>query len=221
MPPPGDGFGGYAGQPTDQYAADGQQPQQPYDEQAAAQGSQYQEGAAHKKKKRGYAAGAFEVGAGANSIAGGQSQGPPQSYGTPLPQQQAGYGGYQAEPQAPAAQGYQYPQAYGAQQPAAPQAPQYSGYQAPDQGYAAPGAPQPAPGVGGITQGMGNMSMGAQPQQPQGAQQARPAVLNQLFPTDLLSQPFSVSELDLPPPPIVLPPNVREKLSILVVNGIG
>jgi protein transport protein SEC24 len=37
----------------------------------------------------------------------------------------------------------------------------------------------------------------------------RPAVLNQLYPTDLLNQPFNVAELELPPPPIILPPNVR------------
>lgn len=36
----------------------------------------------------------------------------------------------------------------------------------------------------------------------------RAGPLNQLYPTDLLNQPFNVSELDLPPPPIILPPNV-------------
>jgi protein transport protein SEC24 len=47
------------------------------------------------------------------------------------------------------------------------------------------------------------------PQQAQ--QQAAPqqtAQLNQLYPSDLISQPFNVNELDLPPPPINLPPNV-------------
>ncbi|RSM10158.1 hypothetical protein CDV31_007341 [Fusarium ambrosium] len=202
MPPPGDGFGGYAGQQYGQYAAEDQQPQQGYEDQAAAQQPQQHEAAHHKKKKRGYAAQAFEVGTGANAVAGSQTQSAPQQYGAPVSQAAPGYGGYQAEPQAAAPQGYP---SYGAQQPAA-QAPQY-GYQAPDQGYPAPGAGQPAPGIGGITQGMGNMSVGGQPQQQQqAAQQARPAVLNQLYPTDLLSQPFNVSELDLPPPPIVLPP---------------
>lgn len=63
---------------------------------------------------------------------------------------------------------------------------------------------------------MGQMGVGGQPplpagqpgqpQPPGGA--ARPAVLNQLYPTDLLNQPFNVAELDLPPPAIILPPNV-------------
>jgi protein transport protein SEC24 len=199
MPPPGDGFGGYPAQPYDQFAAQDEQLQQPYEDPAAAQQPHDQ---GHKKKKRGYAAQAFEVGTGANAVAGGQPAGATQQFGAAPAQ--PGYGGYQAEPQAAAPQGYQYPQGYGAQQPAAPQVPQY-GYQAPDQGYPTPGAPQPAPGVGGITQGVGSMNIAGQPQ---GAQPPRPAVLNQLYPTDLLSQPFNVSELDLPPPPIVLPANV-------------
>jgi protein transport protein SEC24 len=65
---------------------------------------------------------------------------------------------------------------------------------------------------------LGQMGMGgaAQPAaQPQPAV-ARPAVLNQLYPTDLLNQPFNVAELELPPPPIILPPNVS-----LVVNCVG
>ncbi|KAF2801929.1 COPII component protein [Mytilinidion resinicola] len=37
--------------------------------------------------------------------------------------------------------------------------------------------------------------------------QAPPQQLNQLYPTDLVSQPFNVLELDLPPPQINLPPN--------------
>jgi len=59
---------------------------------------------------------------------------------------------------------------------------------------------------------MGNMQMGggqSVPQQQQQQQtQGRAGPLNQLYPTDLLNQPFNVSELDLPPPPIILPPNV-------------
>ncbi|KAI9870514.1 MAG: COPII subunit, partial [Pleopsidium flavum] len=51
------------------------------------------------------------------------------------------------------------------------------------------------------------MGMGGQTQQqPPTHSQHRPQ-LNQLYPTDLLNQPFNVSELDLPPPPIILPPN--------------
>jgi protein transport protein SEC24 len=82
------------------------------------------------------------------------------------------------------------------------------GYQPPDGGYPSPGVP---PGnVAGITQGMGQMGMGgpgpavAQPQQAG----VRPVTLNQLYPTDLLNQPFNVAELELPPPLIILPPNV-------------
>lgn len=200
--PPGEGYGQY--------------PDQHYDEQQPqAGGADPHAAAGGKKKKRGYAAGAFDVGSGANSAVGGQTQGgvPPQ-YGVQYGQQQ------QPEPQQqPAAQGYPQqaypaaPQGYPApQQQAQPPQPQY-GYQAPDQGYPAPAgaAPGAAPGgVSGITQGMGGMQIGGQPQQQQaatGAQQPR-AVMNQLYPTDLLNQPFNASELDLPPPPINLPPNV-------------
>ncbi|KAL2203631.1 COPII component protein [Sarocladium strictum] len=51
-------------------------------------------------------------------------------------------------------------------------------------------------------------------QQPQLPGQQGPAAphmnrgpLAQLYPTDLMNQPFNVSELDLPPPPINIPPN--------------
>ena len=174
--------------------------------------------AAHgKKKKRGYAAGAFDVGSGANAAVGGQMQGGAPPPGMPQqPQAAPGYGGYpQQEPQQPAAaQGYQYPaQGYPAQQP---QQPAYGGYAAPDQGYPAPQTG--APGVGGITQGMGGMNIGGQPQQ-QAQQQAQTprAAMNQLYPTDLINQPFNASELDLPPPPITLPPNVS---SVSVLGGV-
>lgn len=206
--PPGEGYG----QPGQQYGQYSDEPQ--YDEQqAAAQpGAPDQGGAVGKKKKRGYAAGAFEVGSGANAGVGGQTQGgaPPlygAQYGQPQPEQQQ-------QQQQPAAQGYQYPQQGGypaQQQQQPPPQPAYGGYQAPDQGYPAPGAaPGPAPGgVAGITQGMGGMGLGGQPQQQQSvpASQLPRAVLNQLYPTDLLNQPFNASELDLPPPPINLPPN--------------
>lgn len=205
-PPTGEQYGGFQGQNYEGYANDEQPGQQSYEDPAAQQ-----QAGAHKKKKRGYAAQAFEVGSGANATVGGQPVGTPQAFGAP--QNEPAYGGYaQPDPQQAAGQGFQqYPQGYGAQQPAAGQAPAYGGYQAPDQGYAAPGAPQPVPGapaVGGITQGMGGMNLGGQAQQPQAAPQARPVALNQLYPTDLLGQPFNVSELDLPPPPIILPPNV-------------
>lgn len=174
-----------------------------------------------KKKKRGYAAQAYDFGAGANSSLGNQPLA-----GEVFPTAQApAYGGYAAQPEAQ--QGYGAPSPYLAQ--GAPQAPVQSygqsaavglgGYVAPDAGYPSPGVP-PA-GVGGITQGMGQMGLGgpgpatAQPQQATN----RPLVLNQLYPTDLLNQPFNVSELELPAPPIILPPHVsatskREKFTL-------
>lgn len=212
--PPNDGYGQ---QPDAQY---GQQDQQPYDDQAAQHAQQ--DAAQGKKKKRGYAAQAFEVGTGANAGAGGQLQAGAQQYGAPPAQTAAAYGAYaQADPQQPPGAGYQYSQTYGSQQPAAPQQPAYGGYQAPhDQGYPGPGA-QPAAGapvasgVAGITQGVGAMQVGGQAtQQQQSAQAARPALLNQLYPSDLLNQPFNVAELDLPPPPINLPPNVSRRVAV-------
>lgn len=205
----------------------GQLPQEQYGEQAsypdpASAGSpplaqQQPEGAAGKKKKRGYATQAFEFGAGGNAAAGGQTPGgmpPPPGVGVGAgaipaaagyPGQQDYQGGYAGSPApayggAPAQPGFSAPGV-------APAAPGVGGYQAPDayyQGAGAPGAPQ---GVSGITAGMAGMNVGGQPTQQQPAQQAR-VTLNQLYPTDLLNQPFNVSELDLPPPPCILPPNV-------------
>ncbi|PMB70280.1 Protein transport protein SEC24 [Beauveria bassiana] len=182
--PAGDGFGQFQGQPQHQ------QPDAPVDAGAA--------GAAPKKKKRGYAAGAFDVATGAN--AGSQMPGA----APPAPQ----YGGYpqvdmqQQQQQQQAAGGYQYGQTYGAPQPGAPQQ-GYGGYPAPDQAAQTGGQD-----VAGITQGVAGMNTGAQqpPSMPM-APQARQAALNQLYPSDLLSQPFNVAELDLAPPPINLPPN--------------
>lgn len=153
------------------------------------------EAAGGKKKKRAYAAQAFDVGSGANAAVGGQLPGGGQ-FGTPQPAA-AGYGypGQEAQPAVGAA-AYGAPQTYGSPG-AAP------GFQPPD-AYGAP----PAPGVAGITQGMAGMQMGqGQPAPQQVPPQARVGPLNQLYPTDLLNQPFNVSELDLPPPPIILPPN--------------
>jgi len=155
-----------------------------------------------KKKKRAYAAGAFEVGSGANAAVGGQMQGGGQ-FGPPQPAA-PGYGGYpQPDFQAPYGGAAQ---PYGATQPGAP-AGGVGGYQAPDAYYPSGPAPGSPPGVAGVTSGMASMQLGAGQTQQQ-AQPARVGPLNQLYPTDLMSQPFNVSELDLPPPPIVLPPNV-------------
>ncbi|VUC23646.1 unnamed protein product [Clonostachys rosea] len=208
--PPGEGYGQFPG-PDQGQQAHPDQPQ-PYGEQQP--GSPHDVAAHGKKKKRGYAAGAFDVGSGANAAVGGQLQGGNQ-FGIPQPQQAAPQYGYpQNEPQQPAAQGYQYPgQGYGAPQQQQQQQPAY-GYQAPEPGYQAPGvqaagvpgAPG-APGVAGITQGMGGMQIGAGQPQQQAQGQAPRAAMNQLYPTDLINQPFNATELDLPPPPINLPPN--------------
>lgn len=158
-----------------------------------------------KKKKRAYAAGAFDVGVGGNAAIGGQVPGGGQ-FGAPVP----AYAAYPQQPDAQAAAYGAQPQQYGMAQPAA-----VGGYQAPEP-YYPPAGVAPAPGgVAGITSGLSTMNLGpgAQQQQPQPLPpQARPVPLNQLYPTDLLNQPFNVSELDLPPPPIILPPNVRRRM---------
>jgi protein transport protein SEC24 len=187
-----------------------------------------------KKKKRGYAAQAYDFGGGANSALGGQ---PVAGGAFSPPLQQPAYGGYPAAAEAQPAYGVQ--PAYGAPQYGAqpgvpaPAQPAYGqpspglgapaqGYQSFDNGYPNPATGAPAPGVAGITQGMGQMGVGgpgqAPAQQPQAAGVARPMVLNQLYPTDLLNQPFNVAELDLPPPPIILPPNVRYLFHICISN---
>jgi protein transport protein SEC24 len=175
----------------------------------------HQEAEGGKKKKRGYAAQAYDFGAGANSSLGGQTQG-----GAAFqPVQAPAYGGYPQQTDAqPGYGGPQYgapPEIAGAPAPGAPPQPyrgaEYGsgvgGYQAPDVGYPGPGAPA-AGGVAGITQGVGQMGVGSGGAQPAPQQAARPAILNHLYPTDLLTQPFNAAELELPPPPIILPPNV-------------
>lgn len=162
---------------------------------------------APKKKARGYAAQAYDFGAGGNAALGGGAPPAPGSTFQPAAPQYGGYSAPEAQPAYGAAP--QYGAQLGAGQ-AIPQQPAYgqppvAGYQAPDAAYPGPGAPQ---GVAGITQGMSQMGMGGQGAAPMQAGAQRPMVLNQLYPTDLLNQPFNVAELDLPPPPIILPPNV-------------
>lgn len=162
------------------------------------------------RRKRQYAGQAYDFGGGSNSALGGQHPG-----GAPNP------GPYPLPPGADnGPYGQQGPQtgdhqpAYVSDHVAQPvsgnipnyghQPPSVGGYQPPDPGY----TPQ-APGVSQITQAMGNMGVGGQSQhqshQPHHQQRLQ---LNQLYPTDLLNQPFNVSELDLPPPPVILPANV-------------
>lgn len=203
MSAPHDGYGQY---PTQQPGEQAQYPEQGYtDPNAASPAAGAQHAGDHgKKKKRAYAAGAFDVGVGGNAAVGGQ---PPAGgqFGAPAP----AYGGYaQPEVQPPAygAQ-QQQQQPYGVAQPAP-----VGGYQAPEPYYPSAGAPPAPGGVAGLASGMSAMSLGpgAQQQPQQLPPQPRAVPLNQLYPTDLLNQPFNVSELELPPPPIILPPNVRQ-----------
>ncbi|KAL2051893.1 hypothetical protein ABVK25_007808 [Lepraria finkii] len=156
------------------------------------------------RKKRHYAGQAYDFGAGANSALGGQQQG---GGGYPGPPG----GGYGQQPQQPgqAAPAYSGPAspAFTAGAPSYGQQPAtVGGYQPPEPGYPSHGTPAQQPGMGQITQGMGNLAMPNQAQHQAPQMQSRPQ-MNQLYPTDLLNQPLNVSELDLPPPPIILPPN--------------
>lgn len=164
--------------------------------------------AGDRKKRRNYAGQAYEFGAGGNAALGGQQQaGGAYGGGYSGQQDAAGYpqGGYQQTPAA--VQQGQTPM-YGNQEGAG-----YPGYQAAgQQGYQQPGTPN----VAGVTQQFGQLDMSQKPtpapqqaqQQPGQPQQGRPQALNQLYPTDLQNQPFNVAELDYPPPPAILPPNV-------------
>ena len=191
-PPPGDGYSHEAPQGYEnlEQAPPGVPPP-PAQGPAGAAG----------RKKRAYAGQAYEFGAGANAALGGQQQG-----GAPSPG--PGYGGFSSQQDAAG-----YPQGGYGQNPAAVQqgsVPMYGGQDAGAVGGYQPPAPaypaQVQPNVAGMTQQFGQMDMAQKPQQPQAA--ARAPVLNQLYPTDLSNQPFNVAELDYPPPPAVLPPNV-------------
>ncbi|KAJ5814697.1 protein transport protein Sec24 [Penicillium riverlandense] len=172
--------GGYP--PQEGYAQPGYGAPAPEEQQSPVQGHA-PHGHAAGRKKRAYAGQAYDFGAGANAALGGQ------------PTAGGDYGQY---PPQPPVEAYQQQPMYGADpsqmQPAA------AGY-----------APPAAPGMQQMTQQFGAMGMGdphqmAPQQQHPVAQAARPVQLNQLYPTDLLSQPFNVAELDYPPPPITLPP---------------
>ena len=166
-----------------------------------------------RKKRRYYAGQAYEFGAGGNAAAtpAGAQGGQPL---TGFNQQQDAAG---------------YPQGGYAQNPAAVQPGQTPMYGGQDQnvgGYQPPGATYPtqqpqaaAAPVQGMTQQFGQMDMNQrhQPQQqPQAAQQNQAPRLNQLYPTDLQNQPLNVAELDYPPPPAILPPNVSLSPTSLV-----
>jgi len=193
---------------------DGYGQQQPYPDPAQAYGApapgvpapeqqpHHHHHEQHKKKKRAYAAEAFEIGSGANAAVGGQLPGGGQYGVPPAAAAAAAAPAYGAYPQPVQPELPPQPQ-YGMPQPAAP----VGGYQPLEPYY--PGAGASSVGiVAGLAGGIANMSLGPSPSsQPTPAQQQRVGPLNQLYPTDLLNQPFNVAELDLPPPPIILPPN--------------
>jgi protein transport protein SEC24 len=172
--------------------------------------------AAGGKKKRAYAGQAFDFGSGAN--AGLAAAAPPGGQPPAAAAGAFGYPGQQAQP----AYGMPQQPAYG--QPgyvdpaAAQQQPAYgqpAAYGQPGYDPAHPGYPQQStpvqPGVQGVTQQFAQMGMGGQPpQQPQSSVPQAAQRLNPLIPTDISmqGQPFHVSDLDQPPPPIILPPNV-------------
>lgn len=210
------------------YQDDGPDPEggQPYSQNGAYDESQQAgnaaPGAAAAKKKRAYAGQAYEFGVGGNAAMGAPPGGAAPYPGQGQPQM-GGYG-YQASP-APQQPGFGMPQqpAYAdpAMQSPAPQQtpygqPQYGaqgGYEAPAPGYPTPAQPgMPPQGVQGMTQQFSQMGVGGQPPAPQQPQQ--PGVqmrLNPLQPVDISvqGQPFHVSDLEQPPPSIILPPNVR------------
>ena len=162
-----------------------------------------------KKGGRSYATQAFDFGSGANSGL--------QQASSPYAQQNAAspqYGGYQnqQQPQQPYPQHeHQQPasnqQGYG--QPGYGDQPAQYGLQGGQQGYygGQGGYPQQQQhgAQTGLNEKFGSMSMADQPQP---YRQGAPVQLNRLQTSDLISQPFVVSEIDQPPPPIVLPPNV-------------
>ena len=174
-----------------------------------------QDAPAQSKKKKGrYAQGAFDVGQGAN-VSGGVAPPPPvasQYPSQPMQQQQPGYGGYpQQQPQ----QGSQQPP-YGQQQPPAYGQPEFGDqpptYQQPQYGQQPAYGQTPQAGYAPPTEKLGAMTMNEQiqpQQQPQG--RAGFFQLNRLQASDLISQPLDVREVEMAPPPIVLPPNVSSR----------
>ncbi|KAJ1325569.1 protein transport protein SEC24 [Microdochium nivale] len=208
MAAPNDGYGQYP--PQQQYTEEGQYPseQHAFEQDPSQDPSQDPTQAGGfaapdqgKKKKRGYATQAFEYGAGGNAGATPSTGGGAPAPGGAAYPGQGFQGGYPSPTQGVP---------FGQQQQGVPGGqPAVGGYQGPDQYYNS----GPSPGVtgmAGITSNMAGMNLqgpGAQQSASQQMpQQPRPA-LNQLYPTDLLNQPFNVSELDLPPPPCILPPN--------------
>ena len=73
----------------------------------------------------------------------------------------------------------------------------------------APNAVPTQPGAGGLAQDMDGVGFDRKPQPPPQQDQNNRLHLNRLYPKDMMNQPFQVTEFDLSPTPIVLPPNTR------------
>lgn len=219
-PQPGHPPQGYAVQQSNGPQQPGQHPgnQQPGFEEPTQE--QPSAGTTAARRKRQYAGQAYDFGAGGHGAGGAQPQA---GGGYPGPQG-ASYGGHGQQPQQAAYTQSPYGVDQGSPAPLAsptyeqPQ-PAVGGYQSPDAGYPAHGLSTMQAGMNSISQGMTNLGIGGQsqplPTQPLHPPQQRPQ-LNQLYPTDLLNQPFNVAELDLPPPPILLPANVSRKGDLFI-----
>lgn len=154
-------------------------------------------------RRRGYAEEQYEFGAGANSGL------------TPAtnPALGQGMGGYPSQQE----QQGQFVSPMGGMPPPMSSQPAYGvppGLSGVGAGNIAAGGYEPpsgyaGPGMGSITQSFGQMGLN----QAGGIQKPQPLV--QLFTVDLMQQPFSVAELEFPPPEIVLPPNVWSPSTIV------
>lgn len=136
-------------------------------------------GAGGHKKKRAYAGQAFQFGVGPNSSAAASQYA--QNHGLAT-------ASYAAPPPYPGA-------------PVTPVDPATIYQQPPVHPMGGYGAPPPVGGMDQMTQQFGQMNMGY------GGAPVPPLRLNDLYPADL-SQPFNPAEVDFPPPPVVLPPDV-------------
>lgn len=178
-----------------------------------------QETTAPRKKGRAYAQKAFEVGRGGNASLDGQ-------YGAGINAPNAQQGGYSAgnpydagSATDPGRQGAEQQFNYGQPQP------QQQGYQQPDQGYQPPASQAygPVQGHEQLNDRFEQMGLqgGGQPQTHQQYQSNQRVPMNKLYPSDLVNQPFNVAELDQPPPPIILPPNVSKDTGCIADRGLN
>ena len=168
------------------------------------------DGAPSRKKGRAYAQQAYDLGRGGNTAPNGQHAGqmnqtPVQFSGYPSANPyEAGANPTQGGP------GLAPHYGYGQSQP------QQSDHRQPEQGYQPPSSQNYGvdQGYDQLNDRFEQMGIAGGQQQPQPQYQAGQHVpMNRLQPSDLVNQPFNVAELDQPPPPIVLPPNVSSILA--------